>query len=108
HFITLSGVPVHNSTTGSPNGGNATLNNAGVQLALLVGDVNGTGLVDGNDVSAVQAQTRQSLPTANFRLDVNCTGLIDGNDVSMTQGQTRNSLPTGNSFHASGKINSPR
>ncbi len=93
HFITLDGIPVHNSST-TANGGNATLNDAGVQLALLVGDVDQTKLVDGNDVSAVQGQTRQSATSSTFRFDVNCTGLIDGNDVSVVQGQTRNSLPT--------------
>ena len=62
-------------------------------MGVLIGDVNATGLVDGNDVSAVQAKTRQSPPAANFRLDVNATGLIDGNDVSVTQGKTRTSLP---------------
>jgi hypothetical protein len=49
---------------------------------------------DGNDVSAVQSHTRQSVTSANFPYDVNATGgLIDGNDVSLTQGQTRTSLP---------------
>jgi hypothetical protein len=89
HFVTLNGVPVHNNT----NGGDATLNDAGAQLPLLVGDVNGSKLVDGNDVSAVQAKTRQAATSSNFRLDVNASGLIDGNDVSVTQGKTRTSLP---------------
>ena len=69
------------------------LNDAGAQLPLLVGDVNGSKLVDGNDVSAVQAKTRQAATSSNFRLDVNASGLIDGNDVSVTQGKTRTSLP---------------
>jgi hypothetical protein len=93
HLITLNGVPVHDSTAGSPNGGNATLNNASVQLGLLVGDVNGSGLVDGNDVSAVQSNTRQPVNAMTFRYDVNTSGGIDGNDVSITQAHTRTSLP---------------
>ena len=63
-----------------------------VPIALLAGDVNATRLVDGNDVSAVQGQTRQPLENANFRMDVNTTGLIDGNDVSAVQGKTRTRL----------------
>jgi hypothetical protein len=63
------------------------------QLGVLVGDVNATAGVDGNDVSAVQSHTRQSVNNTNFRYDVNASGLIDGNDVSITQGQTRTSLP---------------
>lgn len=66
----------------------------GPQMGVLVGDVNATGIVDGNDVSAVQGQTRQSVTATNFRDDVNATGNIDGNDVSLTQGNTRTSLPT--------------
>jgi hypothetical protein len=62
-------------------------------MGVLIGDVNASKLVDGNDVSAVQSHTRQSVTSANFRFDVNATGGIDGNDVSITQGQTRTSLP---------------
>jgi len=63
-------------------------------MGVLIGDVNATGTVDGNDVSAVQSQTRQPVTGANFRDDVNASGAIDGNDVSATQSQTRTSLPT--------------
>jgi FG-GAP-like repeat len=63
------------------------------QMGVLLGDVNASGVVDGNDVSAVQSRTRQSVNNTNFHYDVNTTGLIDGNDVSITQGQTRTSLP---------------
>jgi hypothetical protein len=63
------------------------------QMGVLIGDVNASKLVDGNDVSAVQSHTRQSVNNTNFRYDVNASGLIDGNDVSITQGYTRTSLP---------------
>jgi hypothetical protein len=62
-------------------------------MGVLIGDVSENGLVDGNDVSAVQSQTRQPVTSANFRDDVNANGVIDGNDVSLTQAQTRTSLP---------------
>jgi hypothetical protein len=38
HVVTITGLPVHNTT----NNGNATLQNVGAQLGLLVGDVNGS------------------------------------------------------------------
>ncbi len=66
---------------------------ASVSVGMLLGDVNATQVVDGNDVSAVQARTRQSANEANFKTDVNTTGRIDGNDVSAVQGKTRTSLP---------------
>ena len=71
----------------------AVLNNSVARMDVLVGDVNATGGVDGNDVSDVQSHTRQPVTTANFRDDVNATGGIDGNDVSITQSHTRTSLP---------------
>jgi hypothetical protein len=64
-----------------------------VSLDVLLGDTNATRSVDGNDVSAVQARTRQGTNSTNFRMDVNATGLIDGNDVSTTQSRTRTRLP---------------
>ena len=62
-----------------------------IPIRILLGDVNSTALVDGNDVSAVQGQTRQPLDEGTFRMDINLTGVIDGNDVSLTQNQTRSS-----------------
>jgi hypothetical protein len=62
-------------------------------MGVLLGDVDATGRVDGNDVSAVQSHTRQTTGATNYRYDVDVTGRIDGNDVSITQGQTRTSLP---------------
>jgi hypothetical protein len=72
--------------------GTETLN-VSVPMGVLLGDVNSTRGVDGNDVSAVQAHTRQSASATTFRFDVNATGGIDGNDVSAVQSKTRTSLP---------------
>jgi len=67
-------------------------NEVAVQMGVLLGDVNATGGVDKNDVSAVQKHSGQKVNQGNFRFDVNATGGIDGADVSVTQGQTRTSL----------------
>jgi hypothetical protein len=64
-----------------------------VPMGVLLGDVDATGRVDGNDVSAVQSRTRQTANATNYRDDVDVTGRIDGNDVSTTQAKTRTSLP---------------
>jgi hypothetical protein len=72
---------------------NGDTGNISWPMAVLLGDVNATRAVDGNDVSAVQSHTRQTANSTNFRFDVNVTGGIDGNDVSKTQSQTRTSLP---------------
>jgi hypothetical protein len=64
-----------------------------VPMGVLLGDVDATGRVDGNDVSGVQSRTRQTADGTNYRYDVDVTGRIDGNDVSTTQAKTRTSLP---------------
>jgi PKD repeat protein len=71
----------------------AIQNNLSARMDVLVGDVDATGRVDGNDVSAVQSHTRQTANGSNFRDDVDATGRIDGNDVSTTQALTRTGLP---------------
>jgi hypothetical protein len=63
------------------------------EFGVLVGDVDATTRVDGNDVSAVQSHTRLAPDENNFRYDVNASGRIDGNDVSATQSRTRSGLP---------------
>ena len=88
--VTLSGVS--DGTASS---------NVNIGMAVLLGDVNGDGKVDGNDVSLVQQQGRASVSASNFRSDVNVTGIIDGNDVSLTQSETRTSIalaPMGQAF----------
>ena len=95
-LVDLTGIPNAQYTTVTLNGVVDSQGNQGNvpgTFGVLLGDVNGSGLVDGNDVSAVQSQTRQQVTSANFRDDVNTNGSIDGNDVSITQGQTRTSLP---------------
>jgi hypothetical protein len=95
--VNLTGVPNAQYTTVTLNNVTDSQSNTGnisVPMGVLIGDVNANGLVDGNDVSAVQGQTRQPVSTTSFREDVNANGVIDGNDVSLTQGQTRTSLPS--------------
>jgi hypothetical protein len=94
-FINLTGVTNAQTiqvTLAGVNDGTSTTNLT-IPMSILVGDVNASRQVDGNDVSAVQSQTRQPVSSNNFREDVNANGLIDGNDVSLTQANTRTSLP---------------
>ena len=85
HVVTTTGVPVHNSTAGSPNGGNATLNNAAVEFDLLVGDVNQTKRTDSGDVTQVRNHTVSIPDQTTFRFDVNASGRIDAGDVTVTR-----------------------
>jgi DNA-binding transcriptional regulator GbsR (MarR family) len=63
-----------------------------VYSGVLIGDVNSSSAVDGNDVSALQTHIRQPVNSTTFRYGVNATGATDGSDVSATQGQIRTSL----------------
>lgn len=95
--VTVNLTNVSNAQTltinliGVSGGGNS--GNVSIPMSVLLGDVNGDKIVNGNDISAVQSQTRQSITLANYRDDVNADGVINGNDVSTTQAQTRTSLP---------------
>ena len=62
-------------------------------MGVLLGDVNGTGLVDSGDVFLVRQQTGQSVSASNFRKDVNASGLIDSGDVFIVRQQTATALP---------------
>jgi uncharacterized repeat protein (TIGR03803 family) len=97
YIVNLNGVTNAQTITVNLNNvtdsaGNVT-SGVPVSMGVLLGDVDATGRVDGNDVSAVQSHTRQTTDGTNYRYDVDVTGRIDGNDVSTTQGQTRTSLP---------------
>ena len=95
--VTVNLVNVSNAQTLTINligvAGGGKSGNVSIPMSVLLADVNGTGNVDGNDVSEVQSRTRQTVNSGNFRDDVNATGNIDGNDVSITQSHTRTSLP---------------
>jgi hypothetical protein len=93
--VNLTGVDNAQTIVVTLAGVNDGINTRNVQatMGVLLADVDANGLVDGNDVSAVQSHTRQPVNSdAMARFDVNVTGGIDGNDVSITQGQTRTSL----------------
>ncbi len=95
--VQLTGVPNAQYKTVQLTGvidNNAQAVNASGTMGVLIGDVNGSKGVDGNDVSAVQSHTRQPVNSnAIARFDVNASGGIDGNDVALTQAHTRTSLP---------------
>jgi hypothetical protein len=94
--VQLTGVPNQKYTTVQLTGvidTNSRTANVSATMGVLIGDVDATGGVDGNDVAAVQSHTRQPVNSnVVARFDVNATGGIDGNDVALTQAHTRTSL----------------
>jgi len=63
------------------------------QMGVLVGDVNGNGLVNSTDTSRVQAQSGQGITSSNFRMDVNANGLINSTDTSIVRANSGTGLP---------------
>lgn len=68
--------------------------NVSSTMGVLIGDVNGSGVVDSGDVFLVRQYTGQNSTNSNFRQDVNASGLIDSGDVFLTRQQTDTMLPT--------------
>jgi hypothetical protein len=78
--VTLTGV--------ADNAGNAG-NVLSPELGILIGDVNGNGVLTNADVSLVKAQVAAggTVSASNFRDDVNANGVITNADVSVTKAQ---------------------
>jgi hypothetical protein len=64
-----------------------------IPMSVLLGDVNGNGVVSNTDVSSVKAQVAAPMTSSNFRNDVNANGVISNSDVSMSKAQVGTSLP---------------
>jgi hypothetical protein len=64
------------------------------QMGVLVGDVNGNGVVSNTDVSTVKAQVAATVGASNFRDDINANGTVSNTDVSITKGQVTAQLPS--------------
>jgi uncharacterized protein (TIGR02597 family) len=66
-------------------------NDVAVQMGVLLGDVNGNGLVNSTDTSLVQAQSGKQV-AGNYRTDVNANGLINSTDTSIVQSKSGTGL----------------
>jgi len=83
--VTLFGVV--KASTGT------SLGNVGVQVSLLLGDVNANKTVNNTDVELVKGQVTAPVTASNFRDDVNASGTINNTDVGITKAQVSTQLP---------------
>jgi hypothetical protein len=90
-IVTLTGLPDATRITLSVDGVNGGVS-ATTSMGFLAGDVNGTRVVNGNDISATNARTGQTTDVTNFRFDINNSGAINGNDISALRARTGSSL----------------
>ena len=56
-----------------------------VTLGLLLGDINGDGLVDCDDSHETKLDRGQATDSDNFREDINANGHIDADDFAMSK-----------------------
>jgi hypothetical protein len=69
------------------------LDSASVGLGLLLGDVNGDRVVNGNDVNRAQAHKGQETIQRNFRYDLNTDHYVTQSDIQLVLQQIGTSLP---------------
>jgi hypothetical protein len=70
-----------------------SLDTACLTMGLLLGDVNGDGVVDSADLDIVNSQIGQPTNGENFRSDINNDGVISGADVRIVTQQQGTRLP---------------
>jgi hypothetical protein len=93
---TASGSEIAVDIGGTANGETMTINlenvsngsgagNVTLRVGTLLGDVNGSGVVNASDVSQTKAQSGQPLSASNFRTDVNASGAMNATDIGMVR-----------------------
>jgi hypothetical protein len=82
--VTLTGVVDSNGGQGNVPG----------TFGVLIGDVNGNGVVSNGDVSQIQAEVGAPVTQTNCRKDVNANGTLSNGDVAATQAQVGAQLPS--------------
>ncbi len=70
-----------------------TLPTAIATVGLLLGDINGDGIVDSNDAHQTKRDRGQSTNSGNFREDINKNGRIDTIDFAVVKSQLGTMLP---------------
>jgi hypothetical protein len=85
-FVTVTLAGVHDAE------GN-TLPSLEIPFGLLLGDINGDGVVDSNDSQQVKLDRGQETDGINFREDINTTGRIDAVDFALVKSQLGTMLP---------------
>jgi hypothetical protein len=94
--VQLTGVPNAQYTTVELTGvidNNAQTVDAAGTMGVLVGDVNGSGVVTSGDTNLCKAQALQTLTIANVRNDINASGAITSGDVNIIKQNGLSQLP---------------
>jgi hypothetical protein len=66
----------------------------GPQMGVLVGDVNGSGIVTSGDTNLCKGAALQPVTSSNFRNDINASGAITTGDVNIIKQNALAQLPS--------------
>jgi PKD repeat protein len=97
YIVNLTALPNGQYITVTLNNAHDVANHAGnvsATFGLLVGDVNGSGVVTSGDTNLCKAQALQTVTNANFRNDINASGAITTGDVNIVKQNALSQLPT--------------
>ena len=85
-YVTLTVIGAHDKQ------GNI-LSTVNTEFGLLLGDVNGDGVVNNADANQIKADRGQITDSSNFREDINTNGRIDAGDLAIVKAQRDTVLP---------------
>lgn len=96
-LVQVTGVPNAQYATVTLNSvvdNHANQGNLGATFGVLLGDVNGSGVVTSGDTNLSKAQALQPVTSANCRSDINASGAITTGDVNLIKQNALTQLPT--------------
>jgi hypothetical protein len=92
-IVTLTGVGNQSRVKVDLPGVNGTAVGATANIGFLLGDINGSRLVNSTDILTVKAASGQTTTAANFKTDLNASGLTNSTDILTVKSASGKTLP---------------
>ncbi len=70
-----------------------TLPDTAVDLSVLIGDANGSAVVNASDIGQIKSQTGLPVSSSNFRTDLDANGAITASDIGQAKANAGHALP---------------
>lgn len=90
--VSITGIADKSRVTVSLAGVNGSAS-ASATIGFLIGDQDGSRLVQGGDISVLRARSGQLANATNFRADLDANGFIGGGDIATARARSGNALP---------------
>jgi hypothetical protein len=91
--IPLTGVTDRQTLTLHIAGATAADQTLDIPISFLIGDVNGTGVVNATDIALIKSQSGQVVTACNFKEDVNANCAINSSDINLAKQNTGFAAP---------------